>query len=187
MSPAGSDVPGSATTITAHELEQCEQANAIGKPPVVLVHGLWLLPSSWDRWAALFEENGYVVLTPGWPDDPETVEQAKAHPQAFAGKSIGQVADHFAEIIRGLDRRPAIVGHSFGGLLTQILAGRGLAVASVAIDPAPFRGVAAPAHLVAQVGVPGAGQTGQPEPGGPPHVRPVPLRLRERRERGRGQ
>jgi pimeloyl-ACP methyl ester carboxylesterase len=108
---------------------------------VVFVHGLWLLPNSWDRWAALFEENGFVALTPGWPDDPETVEEAKAHPEVFAGKSIGQVADHFEEVIRGLDKKPAIIGHSFGGLLTQILAGRGLATASVAIDPAPFRGV----------------------------------------------
>ncbi|HMG31165.1 MAG TPA: alpha/beta hydrolase, partial [Jiangellaceae bacterium] len=72
---------------------------------------------------------------------PDTVEEAKAQPEVFAGKSIGQVADHFEEIIRGLDRKPAIIGHSFGGLLTQILAGRGLAAVSVAIDPAPFRGV----------------------------------------------
>jgi pimeloyl-ACP methyl ester carboxylesterase len=128
-------------TITEHELLQCELANATGRQPVVFVHGLWLLPSSWDRWAGLFEENGYVALTPGWPDDPDTVEEAKAHPEVFAGKSIGQVADHFEQIIRGLDRKPAIIGHSFGGLLTQILAGRGLAAASVAIDPAPFRGV----------------------------------------------
>jgi len=76
-----------------------------------------------------------------WPDDPDTVEEAKAHPEVFAHKSIGQVADHFQEIIGGLNRKPAIIGHSFGGLLTQILAGRGLAAVSVAIDPAPFRGV----------------------------------------------
>jgi non-heme chloroperoxidase len=107
----------------------------------VFVHGLWLLPSSWDRWAALFEDNGYTTLTPGWPDDPETVEEAKEHPEVFAGKSIGQVADHFQTIIGGLDKKPAVIGHSFGGLLTQILAGRGLAAVSVAIDPAPFRGV----------------------------------------------
>ncbi len=130
-----------AQTITEHELEQCQRANQTGRQPVVFVHGLWLLPSSWDRWAALFEDNGYTTLTPGWPDDPDTVEEAKAHPEVFAGKSIGQVADHFETIIRGLTRKPAIIGHSFGGLLTQILAGRGLAVASVAIDPAPFRGV----------------------------------------------
>src|SRR5215207_6165370 len=128
-------------TITAHESEQVERANATGLAPVVFVHGLWLLPSSWDRWAALFEEAGYTALTPGWPDDPETVEEANAHPEVFAGKTVGDVADHFDEIIRGLDRKPAVIGHSFGGLLTQILAGRGLAAAAVAIDPAPFRGV----------------------------------------------
>ena len=131
----------SGSSITEHELQECRRANATGKTPVVFVHGLWLLPNSWDRWAALFEEAGYAALTPGWPDDPDTVEEAKAHPEVFAGKSIGQVADHFETIIRGLDRKPAIVGHSFGGLLTQILAGRGLAAVSVAIDPAPFRGV----------------------------------------------
>ena len=141
MSDSASDAHESARTITEHELEQCKHANATGRTPVVFIHGLWLLPSSWDRWAALFEENGYIALTPGWPDDPETVEEANAHPEAFAGKSIGQVADHFEQIIRGLDTKPVIVGHSFGGLLTQILAGRGLAAASVAIDPAPFRGV----------------------------------------------
>jgi non-heme chloroperoxidase len=133
--------PSGARSITEHELAQCQQANQTGRQPVVFVHGLWLLPSSWDRWAQLFEDQGYVALTPGWPDDPETVEEATAHPEVFAGKSIGQIADHFATIIGGLDRKPAVVGHSFGGLLTQILAGRGLAKVSVAIDPAPFRGV----------------------------------------------
>src|SRR5512133_651399 len=141
MTSEESSGPSSDQTITEHELEQCKRANATGRPPVVFVHGLWLLPSSWDRWAKLFEENGYAALTPGWPDDPETVEEAKAHPEVFAGKSIGQVADHFETIIRGLERKPAVIGHSFGGLLTQILAGRGLSAASVAIDPAPFRGV----------------------------------------------
>jgi non-heme chloroperoxidase len=129
------------TTISEREAEQVERANASGQAPVVFVHGLWLLPSSWDRWAAAFEEAGYAALTPGWPDDPETVEEAKAHPEVFAGKSVGQVADYAEGIIRRLDTKPAIIGHSFGGLLTQILAGRGLAAASVAISPAPFRGV----------------------------------------------
>jgi non-heme chloroperoxidase len=128
-------------SITAHEAEAVERANETGRVPVVFVHGLWLLPSSWDRWTEVFEEAGYVALTPGWPDDPETVEEANANPDVFAHKTVGQVADHFDEIIRGLDRRPGVVGHSFGGLLTQILAGRGLASVSVAIDPAPFRGV----------------------------------------------
>ena len=141
MTDAGSSAPPDGKTITEYELEQCQRANQTGRQPVVFVHGLWLLPSSWDRWAKLFEDNGYVALTPGWPDDPETVEEAAEHPEVFAGKSIGQIADHFETIIRGLNRKPAIIGHSTGGLLTQILAGRGLAAVSVAIDPAPFRGV----------------------------------------------
>jgi non-heme chloroperoxidase len=128
-------------TTVEHDAEQVERTNASGLQPVVFVHGLWLLPNSWDRWAAVFEEAGYAPLTPGWPDDPETVSEANAHPETFAGKTVGQVADHFEEIIGGLTRPPAVIGHSFGGLLAQILAGRGLAAAAVAIDPAPFRGV----------------------------------------------
>src|SRR4051794_34727139 len=118
-----------------------ENANASGKTPVVFVHGLWLLPTSWDRWRALFEAAGYATLIPGWPDDPNTVEDANRHPEVMANKTVGQVADHFEDVVRQLTKKPAIVGHSFGGLLTQILAGRGCAAASVAIDPAPFRGV----------------------------------------------
>ena len=132
---------GTTPVITDHENEQIERANATGLTPAVFIHGLWLLPSSWDRWAAVFEEAGYTALTPGWPDDPETVEEAKAHPEVFAGKSVGQVADHYEAVIRRLTKKPVVVGHSFGGLITQIVAGRGLSAASVAIDPAPFRGV----------------------------------------------
>jgi pimeloyl-ACP methyl ester carboxylesterase len=127
--------------ITKYEEQQLEKANATGLTPVVFIHGLWLLPSSWDRWAGVFEEAGYAPLTPGWPDDPQTVEQANAKPEVFAHKSVGDVAEHFGEVIAKLKKRPAIVGHSFGGLLTQILAGRGVAAASVSISPAPFRGV----------------------------------------------
>jgi pimeloyl-ACP methyl ester carboxylesterase len=121
--------------------EQIARANESGRVPVVFIHGLWLLSSSWNRWAELFEQVGYAAVTPGWPDDPETVKEANARPEVFAGKSVGQIADHFVTAIRGLDRRPVVIGHSLGGLLTQILAGRGLSSASVAIDPAPFRGV----------------------------------------------
>ena len=142
MATASTKPPrGDTATITEHEAKQVERANATGKQPVVFVHGLWLLPSSWDRWAAMFEEAGYTALTPGWPDDPETVDEAKANPEVFAHKTVLQVADHFDKIIRGLKKRPAIIGHSFGGLLAQILAGRGRASVTVAIDPAPFRGV----------------------------------------------
>jgi non-heme chloroperoxidase len=128
-------------TITEHEAQQVEHANATGKQPVVFVHGLWLLPSSWDRWTALFEAAGYTALTPGWPDDPETVEEANAHPEVFAHKTVGQVADHYDAVVRKLKKKPAVIGHSFGGLLVQILAGRGLSAVTVAVDPAPFRGV----------------------------------------------
>ena len=128
-------------SITDHERTEVERANKTGLQPVVFVHGLWLLPSSWDRWAKAFEGAGYVALTPGWPDDPATVAEANANPDVMAHKTVGQVADHFGEIVSGLTRKPAIIGHSFGGLLAQILAGRGLSSATVAIDPAPFRGV----------------------------------------------
>ncbi len=133
--------PTSAATTTDYEMEQVRHANETGRTPVVFVHGLWLLPSSWDRWAAAFEEAGFTALTPGWPDDPRTVEDANANPEVFAHKGITQVADHLEEIVRGLTRKPALIGHSFGGLLVQILAGRGLSAATVAVDPAPFRGV----------------------------------------------
>lgn len=127
--------------ITARETEQIERANATDLTPVVFIHGLWLLPNSWDRWVTLFEEAGLAPVAPGWPDDPNTVAEAKAHPEVFARKTIGQIADHYAEVIGALKTKPAVVGHSFGGLLTQIVAGRGLASASVSISPAPFRGV----------------------------------------------
>jgi pimeloyl-ACP methyl ester carboxylesterase len=128
-------------SITKRETEQIQKANASGKTPVVFIHGLWLLPSSWDRWAAVFEEAGYAAVTPAWPDDPETVEQARANPDVFARKTLGQIADHTAEVISELTKKPAVMGHSTGGLLTYMIADRGLSAASVAIDPGPFRGV----------------------------------------------
>jgi len=131
----------SVTTAPSTVDEQLERANASGLAPIVFIHGLWLLPSSWDRWATLFEEAGYTTVSPGWPDDPDTVEEANAHPEVFAHKSVGQVADSYAEVIGRLDKKPALIGHSFGGLLVQMVAGRGVAAATVAIDPAPFRGV----------------------------------------------
>jgi pimeloyl-ACP methyl ester carboxylesterase len=132
---------GNVASISEREERQVEQANASGKTPVVFIHGLWLLPSSWDRWVGLFEENGHAGVAPDWPDDPETVEVARAEPEVLAKKSLKQVADHTAAVIGGLDKKPAVMGHSTGGLLAQIIAGRGLSAATVAIDPGPFRGV----------------------------------------------
>jgi len=127
--------------ITEREQQQIEKANASGSTPALFIHGLWLLPSSWESWAGVFEEAGYPALTPDWPDDPPTVEAARANPDALAKKTIGMVADHTSEVIAELDRKPAVLGHSTGGLLAQIIAGRGLSAATVAIDPGPFRGV----------------------------------------------
>src|SRR6476659_3501206 len=121
--------------------EQIEAANASGRTPVVFIHGLWLLPSSWDRWAAVFDQAGYAPVAVDWPDDPSTVEEANENPDVFAGKTVGQVADHVAEEIGRLHKKPAVIGHSFGGLMAQSVAGRGLSAVAVAIDPAPFRGV----------------------------------------------
>jgi non-heme chloroperoxidase len=129
------------TDVTKNEAEQIDKANSSEHSPVVFIHGLWLLPSSWDRWRDVFEEAGFTTLAPGWPDDPSTVEEANAHPEVFARKKVGQIADHFEQVIGRLSAKPALIGHSFGGLLAQILAGRGIASATVAIDPAPFRGV----------------------------------------------
>src|SRR4051795_2397174 len=126
--------------ITEREQRQIDQANSSRKTPVVVIHGLWLLPSSWDNWVGLFEENGYAGVTPSWPDDPEAVAEARANPEVFARKTLKQVADHTAKVIRQLDKRPAVMGHSTGGLLTYMIADRGLSAASVAIDPGPFRG-----------------------------------------------
>jgi pimeloyl-ACP methyl ester carboxylesterase len=128
-------------SITEHETQQIERANTTGKTPVVFIHGLWLLPSSWDNWAGVFEEAGYAPVTPVWPDDPDTIEEARANPDVFANKTLDQIADHTAEVIGKLEKKPAVMGHSTGGLLCQMIAGRGMSAATVAIDPGPFRGV----------------------------------------------
>jgi non-heme chloroperoxidase len=129
------------SSVLEYELAQCELANESGRQPIMFVHGLWLLPSSWEPWLKLFEDAGYSSLAPGWPDDPQTVADANADPGVMAKKSIGQVAGHYEQIARALSKKPAIVGHSFGGLISEILAGRGCSVCTVAISPAAFQGV----------------------------------------------
>jgi non-heme chloroperoxidase len=140
-------------SISERENQEIKAANASGNTPVVFIHGLWLLPSSWANWAELFKQSGYAPLTPDWPDDPATVEEARANPDLLAKKTLGQVADHTTEIIQALDKKPAVIGHSTGGLLAQMLAGRGLSAATVAIDPGVFRGVLPlPASVLRGVG-----------------------------------
>src|SRR5262245_41274745 len=140
-------------SISERESGEIEAANGSGKTPVVFIHGLWLLPSSWANWADFFEQAGYAPLTPDWPDDPETIERARANPDVLAKKTLKQVADHTTEIINSLDRKPAVMGHSTGGLLAQMIAGRGLSAATVAIDPGVFRGVLPlPASVLKGVG-----------------------------------
>jgi pimeloyl-ACP methyl ester carboxylesterase len=127
--------------ISEREAQQVDKANASGRTPVVFIHGLWLLPSSWNNWVEYFEQEGYAGLTPDWPDDPETVEEARANPDVLAKKTLKQIAGHTEEVIRELQQKPAVMGHSTGGLLAQMIADRGLSAATVAIDPGPFRGV----------------------------------------------
>jgi non-heme chloroperoxidase len=128
-------------SISERENREIQAANASGNTPVVFVHGLWLLPSSWASWADFFTQAGYAPLTPDWPGDPDTVDQARANPDVLAKKTLKQIADHTTGIIHALDKKPAVMGHSTGGLLAQMLAGRGLSAATVAIDPGVFRGV----------------------------------------------
>ena len=127
--------------ITTREQQEIDSANDSGRTPVVFVHGLWLLSSSWNRWRGLFEQHGFTTLAPTWPGDPGTVEEANRNPEVFAHTRIAQITDHYADAIRRLETKPVIIGHSFGGLIAQRLAGMGVAAATVAIDPTPFRGV----------------------------------------------
>jgi non-heme chloroperoxidase len=105
---------------SAADLDKLAKANASGRQPVVFVHGLWLLDSSWNHWGPFFEDAGYSAVAPSWPDDPPTVELAREDPSVFAGKTIGDIAAYQQAIIGQLDTKPAVIGHSFGGLLAQI-------------------------------------------------------------------
>jgi len=108
---------------------------------IVLVHGLWMTPRSWEHWVSYYEARGCRVLAPGYPGFEVEVEQLRARPELISGLDLIETIDHLADVIRGLDRPPIIVGHSLGGTLTQLLLARGLGAAGVAINSAPTEGV----------------------------------------------
>jgi non-heme chloroperoxidase len=111
------------------------------KRKVVFIHGLWIHASSWKPWTDFFNQQGYETLNPGWPGDSPTVAECRNNPQAIANRGVKEIADSYAKIISTISEPPIVIGHSFGGLLAQILLGRGIAAAGIAIDPAPIKGV----------------------------------------------
>jgi pimeloyl-ACP methyl ester carboxylesterase len=111
------------------------------KPAVVLIHGMWMTPRSWDHCVDHYTDRGYRAIAPGWPGIDKEPEEIRRDPSALKGLGIKKCVDHYEQIIRGLDRPPIIIGHSFGGLFTQLLLDRGLGAAGVAIGTAPPKGV----------------------------------------------
>jgi pimeloyl-ACP methyl ester carboxylesterase len=109
--------------------------------PVLFIHGLWLHASSWQPWEELFTARGYATSAPGWPGDPDTVEAARADPEALADRGIDEVTEHYAKIIDAMPEPPVLVGHSFGGMLAEKLLGENHGRAAVAIDAAQIKGV----------------------------------------------
>ncbi|WP_019180464.1 alpha/beta hydrolase [Microbacterium yannicii] len=116
--------------------------NTTAKTPIVLIHGLWMTPKSWDTWAERFRAAGHDVIVPGWPGiDDREVADIRRNPEALKGIGLKQIADNYERIIRALPQKPIIIGHSFGGVLTQMLADRGLGVAYVGVAPGQTAGV----------------------------------------------
>ncbi len=113
----------------------------MAKKTIVFIHGLWIHTSSWQPWMDFFQQHGYDTLNPGWPGDSATVAECRNHPESIANRGVKEIADSYAKVIATLPEPPIVIGHSFGGLLAQIILSRGIAAAGVAIDPAPIKGV----------------------------------------------
>ncbi len=113
----------------------------MAKKTIVFIHGLWIHASSWQPWMDFFKQQGYETLNPAWPGDGPTVADCRANPQAIANRGVTEVADSYAKVISSLSEPPILIGHSFGGLIAQVLLGRGIAAVAIAIDPAPVKGV----------------------------------------------
>ena len=111
------------------------------RSPIVLIHGLWLTPLSWEYWVERFEGKGHRVLAPAWPGLDKPIEELRRNTAPYERLGITEITDHYDAIIRGLDEPPIIIGHSFGGLITMLLLDRGLGASAVAISPAQPKGV----------------------------------------------
>jgi pimeloyl-ACP methyl ester carboxylesterase len=111
------------------------------RAPIVLIHGMWMTPLSWEHWITRYEARGHRVLAPAWPGLDAEPEQLRRDPSPLRGLGIAEIVDHYDKIIRGLDRPPIIIGHSFGGLHTQLLLNRGLGAAGVALGTGAPKGV----------------------------------------------
>ncbi len=112
-----------------------------GAQTIVLIHGMWMTPLSWEHWASHYSDRGHHVLAPAWPGLEAEPEQLRRDPSPLRNLSIADVVDHYDKIVRGLDRPPIMTGHSFGGLFTQLLADRGLGAATVALGTGAPKGV----------------------------------------------
>lgn len=109
---------------------------------VVFVHGAFCSPACWAPWIAWFEAKGWTCVAPAWPHNEGPVEQLRSNPDpALAGVGVAEIVARYADVIRGLDAPPALIGHSFGGLFVQLLLAQGLGAAGVAIHPAPPKGI----------------------------------------------
>ena len=151
---------------------------------IVLVHGLWMTPRSWEEWVPYYEGKGYKVVTPTYPGFEVEVEALREDPTPIATATVPATVAHIAEAITALDTPPIIMGHSFGGTLTQLLLDRGCGAAGVAIDSAPTEGVHVSPALADQVAVPGPQRSAEPAQGVRLHARRVPLRVHEHAQRG---
>ena len=147
---------------------------------VIFIHGLWIHSSAWQPWLDLFAEKGYLPSAPGWPGDLETVAATREDPTGLNDIGISEICHHYAELIDGLDAKPLVIGHSFGGLIAQELLAHDLVRAAVAIDPAPIKGVKALPFSQLQVGPPGAREPREQEAHRRTDRQAVPLQLRER-------
>jgi non-heme chloroperoxidase len=129
------------SSLSARELEEIEVANRSGRPVVVFVHGMFIHASSWSPWCSLFEGAGYATIAPGWPEEPGSVAEARAHMARARRQDLRAVLEHHRAVVASLDQKPALVGHCAGGWVVQRLASEGLASVTVAMEPTPFRGI----------------------------------------------